>query len=104
MAREEPHPDGMRLCGIKGFTVTNTTIDHELGPEPIHRNWDNSRPPVLSIDSGQVVRFTTYGVGEGWLTPDATPDVLVGRKFTGHPLTGPVAIHDAKPGDTFQID
>jgi acetamidase/formamidase len=84
--------------------TANVTIDHELGPEPIHRNWDNSRAPILTIDSGQVVRFTTYGVGDGWLTPYSTPDVLAGRTFMGHPLTGPVAIRGARAGDTLQID
>jgi len=79
-------------------------IDHELGPEPIHRNWDRSRPPILTIESGQVVQFTTYGVGDGWLTPDASPEILVGRTFMGHPLTGPVAIQGARAGDTLQID
>jgi acetamidase/formamidase len=84
--------------------VPNIAVDHELGPEPIHRNWDNSRAPILTIDSGQVVKFRTYGVGDGWLTPDATPEILVGRTFMGHPLTGPVAVRGARAGDTLQID
>jgi acetamidase/formamidase len=84
--------------------MPNVAIDHQLGPEPIHRNWDRSRPPILTIESGQTVRFSTYGVGDGWLSPDASPEILVGRQFMGHPLTGPVAVRDARPGDTLQID
>jgi len=79
-------------------------IDHELGPEPIHRNWDNSRAPLLTVDTGETVRFNTYGVGDGWLTPDSKADALIGRTFMGHPLTGPVAMRGARAGDTLQID
>lgn len=84
--------------------MSTISIDHELDSSQIHRAWDRSIEPQLTIESGQVVRFQTIGVGDGWLSPDSTADALVGRTFKGHPLTGPVAIRGAQPGDALQID
>src|SRR5215207_9363718 len=97
------HDVSLTLC--RGpLRMSAASVNHELDSSQIHRVWDRSMEPRLTIESGEIVRFQTIGVGNGWLTPDSTADVLVGRTFKGHPLTGPVAIRGAQPGDTLQID
>jgi acetamidase/formamidase len=92
--------------------------------------WDNSREPVLTMNSGEVVKIETRrhlkgGMKPGvttqdWMrmykeviarTPDAAffPDPKTGvttRKVGGghHTLTGPIHINGAEPGDMLQIE
>lgn len=66
-------------------------------------------PPVLTIDSGDMVRFRTLDSGWG-LEPDKAPGIPR-RKFepfiegedNGHALCGPVAIRGAQPGMTLEV-
>jgi len=66
-------------------------------------------PPVLTIESGDTVRFRTLDVGWG-LEPHAAPGAerrtfaprIKGRD-DGHALCGPVAIRGAQPGMTLEV-
>src|SRR5688500_5215725 len=82
---------------------------HHLTRDTVHYAWDNSIPPLLTIDSGDTVVFETressdgrYGKGSKvGLRPDLLTNPPPPAK--GHPLTGPVFIRDARPGDTLEI-
>jgi acetamidase/formamidase len=74
----------------------------ELGCETVHYAWDNAIPPRLEIDSGETVRFTCRDAFDGAYSRDSR--AVVNRVFKGHPLTGPVAIRGARPGDVLQVD
>jgi acetamidase/formamidase len=80
--------------------------DHTLTPSPetVHRDWDRSRDPVLTIEPGDTVEFDCLDATDGQLRPDATPADVRAMEFGGHPLTGPVAVAGAEPGDTLRID
>src|SRR5690242_13340899 len=81
-------------------------------PDALHRSWDNSLPPALTIDPGDTVTFSTVDAQDGaiqapsWATPrPATRDR--GTQPTiprGHPLSGPIAIRDAHPGDVLAVE
>ena len=75
-----------------------------LKADRLHDVWDNALAPVLTVDSGDTVVFECVAANEA-ITPD-TPDGTEWPRSTkkGHPLTGPVAIRGAKPGDILSIE
>jgi acetamidase/formamidase len=69
-----------------------------------HYVWDNAIPPQLTIQSGDTVAFQTRDAADGHFRLDSTAADVATLVFRGHPLTGPVRIEGAQPGDTLQID
>ncbi len=83
------------------------TVDHRLSDrdENVHLGiWDNSLDPALTVESGDVVRFECRGAPNGSLDAESTVADLANRSSAGHPLTGPVAVAGAEPGDVLQVD
>ena len=77
---------------------------HFLG-ETIHYRYDNSIPPALSIDSGDIVTMVCREACDGQLTQDSTVAALDDLDWDRvHALTGPVEMRDAKPGDTLKVE
>jgi acetamidase/formamidase len=74
----------------------------ELGCETVHYAWDNAIPPRLEIESGETVRLACRDAFDGVYSRDSTE--IVTRVAKGHPLTGPVAVRGARPGEVLQID
>jgi len=72
--------------------------------EALHTSWDKDLDPNLHIESGDVVRFECLDANGSEVTPSTTADDLLTMEFTGHRLTGPVAVDGAEPGDVLQID
>lgn len=73
--------------------------------------FDQSLPPVLTIDSGDEVQFeigTLYGnrVQDGMTLPDLMrlrDELDLPPELSLHTMTGPVAIRGARAGDTLEI-
>ncbi len=81
--------------------MTNTYV---LDAEPVHYTWDNGITPRLTIDAGDTVVFSTIDAGDGFYNQDSTSeDIEKAGPFKGHPLTGPVYVRDAAPGDVLAI-
>lgn len=94
---------------------------HRLGRESVHTYWDNALAPGLTVSSGDTVSFETLDASYGARARDlpaaartALPAELVDlvergayaeaiTVVKGHPLTGPVAITGAEPGDTLAV-
>jgi acetamidase/formamidase len=86
---------------------TEYTVDHELSDadEHIHNAWDNSLVPLLTVAPGEVVRFECRDALDGQVGPDSTADDLANASFDPvHPLTGPVAVEGAEPGDVLAVE
>lgn len=86
--------------------MVNATT-HRLDAAHVHHTWDNAIPPRLTIDDGDTVVFSTREASDGRMTPSTTlADLRRGLRppAPGHPLTGPVFIRGAMPGDTLQIE
>ncbi len=82
-------------------------IDHRVSAdaEGVHTAWDKGIDPVERIDPGDVVEFTCRDATNGQIEPDSTPAALADLDVDQvHPLTGPVAVEGARPGDTVQIE
>jgi len=71
-----------------------------------HLTWDNSLPPVLTINSGDTVTFDCLDASNGQVQPTSLPNDLDGEHFFAalDPVFGPVYITNAEPGDVLQID
>ncbi|MCB0097220.1 MAG: acetamidase/formamidase family protein [Caldilineaceae bacterium] len=79
--------------------------EHYLPDHNIHRVWDNSLAPQLEIAPGDTVTFECREASNQALTPMSTLEDFINRKRGGgHPLTGPVLVQDAQPGDVLVVD
>ena len=99
------------------WTQQPRTHDLRLAPEHIHWGYYDARvPPVLRIGSGDRVRVETMvagglqrvrlaGISESEI-PEAlkTIELRVTERGPGaHPLTGPILVEGAEPGDVLEI-
>lgn len=76
-----------------------------LGTASVHHVWDNTIEPVARVAPGAEVVVETVDAGGGQLTPRSTaPDVAAIDFGRVNPVTGPVAIEGARPGDALVID
>lgn len=75
-----------------------------IGTESVHHAWDNTLPPVLEIEPGQRVELDLLNSSGGQLGPDSTVADVATLDFTRvNPVTGPIAVHGAKPGDALTV-
>ena len=78
---------------------------HRLDSTQVHYAWDNSLAPLLEIDPGDTVIFDTRDAADRYYSRASThADVLARGPFRGHPLTGPVRVRGASPGDVLVVD
>lgn len=77
---------------------------HSLDSEVVHHAWDNSLSPRLVVESGDSVTFSTRGGEDKGLDTESDHEAVVARPFTGHALTGPVAVEGALPGDVLEVE
>lgn len=85
--------------------MTTGTAAHRLTRDRVHHTWDNALPPLLTINPGDCVTFETRDASDGRVTRDMAADTPPSSEpFRGHPLTGPVFIAGAEPGDTLVVE
>jgi acetamidase/formamidase len=77
---------------------------HFLDDAAPHAFWDRSLAPRIEIDAGDVVVFETLE-GTGQVSHDSRSELLGRlRPELIHPLTGPVSVQGAEPGDILVVD
>jgi acetamidase/formamidase len=78
---------------------------HELRGDAYNAVWDNSIEPALEVADGDVVELHARDSSDGQLTPDSTAADVVGMDFSRvNPVSGPVYVKGAKPGDTLAVE
>ena len=78
--------------------------DFTLTAESTHNRFSATIPPALTVPSGAVVEVHTKEATDGQLTPESTAaDVAVVDFDPIHPLTGPVYVEGAEPGDVLRV-
>jgi acetamidase/formamidase len=78
---------------------------HHLHDEQVHFTWDAGNQAVLNIDSGDTVVVWTRDVSDNQIKPDSDTSVIDGLDWDRvYPLSGPIAIDGAQPGDTLAIE
>jgi acetamidase/formamidase len=79
--------------------------EHTIGKDVFHHKWDNSIPPAVEIESGDIVHFETEEVTAGQLKKDDPASKLGALDFDRlYPLGGPVYVKGAEPGDAIEVE
>jgi acetamidase/formamidase len=78
---------------------------HHVGQASAHFGWDNSIEPVLEVESGAEVECDVRDASGGQLDKDSDVSAVAALDFTRvNPVTGPVFVKGAKPGDVLAVD
>ena len=74
-------------------------------PSTGHNRWHPDIPPVLRCEPGDEVVLETRDAFDGQMGPDATLETVAAPNLdVVHPLTGPVFVRGAEPGDVLEVD
>ena len=78
---------------------------HHLDDATVHYEWNNAIAPRLRIAPGDTVVFATRDAADRYYTRRSTSaDAARRGPFRGHPLTGPVHVEGARPGDALVVE
>ena len=96
--RRRPHRGGL------GESDLSTHDHHTIHRAHIHHGWNNAFAPRLTIAPGETVQFETVDASSGQLSRDSTAADLAKLDLARvNPVTGPVYIDGAKPGDALKV-
>ena len=77
------------------------TIHHEHN----HVGWDNSLTPVMEVEPGAELELQTLDSSGGQLNAESTAADVGKLDFSKvNPVTGPVRVVDAEPGDAVEVE
>ena len=77
---------------------------HTIHRHRHHFGWNNANPPVLEVAPGDSVEFETVDSSGAQLSPTSTLADLAALDFGKvNPVTGPVRVHGAEPGDALKV-
>src|SRR5690606_21939325 len=77
---------------------------YRLTQDQTHNRFSSAIPPVLRVPSGAVIEAYTKEASDGQLTLESTIDDVANLDFDPiHPLTGPVYVEGAEPGDILAV-
>ncbi|MDQ0351360.1 acetamidase/formamidase [Alkalibacillus filiformis] len=79
--------------------------NHTIHKHCHHTVWDNSLEPVMSVKPGVSVNFEVHDASGGQLSPKSTSQDVPNLDFSKvNPVTGPVYVEGAEPGDTLEVE
>ena len=89
--------------------MQSVTIDRakrlKQEPDKGHNRWHPDVSPIIEAEPGEEVVLETRDASDCQIQPGMTPDDLVGLDAkVAHPLTGPVYVKGAEPGDLLEIE
>jgi len=106
--------EGVPAPGVGRPDVVIPVVDPPAGPvttvdgfsRVLHNRWNQDIPAAATVREGQAVQFLCrdaldIGTAATTLTPSG---VLTLDLAKVHPLTGPVAVEGAKPGDILEVE
>jgi formamidase len=69
-----------------------------------HNRWHEAIEPVVEVDPGDTVVYETRDAFDGQLNGESTAEDVGNLDLSGvHPLTGPVFVKGAQPGDLLEV-
>jgi acetamidase/formamidase len=78
---------------------------HYFPTDRVHFTWDAGNEPVLTIADGDTVVYETRDVSDNQIGPDSDTSVIATLDWDRvYPLSGPVYVEGAEPGDTLAIE
>lgn len=76
-----------------------------LGTSTIHNVWNNAIAPVATVVPDSEITVETLDAGGGQIGEKSTAEAVRGIDFDQvNPVTGPIAIESARPGDMLVVD
>ena len=79
-------------------------LRHTIHSDRHHFGWDNANEPVLTVAPGDTVEFDTVDASGGQLSPESSVADVLGLDFGRvNPVTGPVRVDGAEPGDALKV-
>ncbi len=75
-----------------------------LGAERGHNRWHPDLAPVASVEPGDAVTFEVRDSRDRLIGPDSDHSDLAAIPAIAHPLTGPVEVRGASPGDVLALE
>lgn len=102
---------GLMLSGCVERDITQGRIvppipdpEFTLSAENTHNRFSSAVPPALTVPSGSVVEVFTEEATDGQLDVESTVEDLAEVDFDPiHPLTGPIYVEGAEPGDVLAV-
>lgn len=83
------------MCDAPHYTIHN----HQM-----HHGWDNAFPPVQTIAPGTTLLFQCNDAAGGHFHAGSTAEDVATLDFSKtNPVTGPIAIDGAEPGDAVKV-
>ena len=74
-------------------------------PTTGHNRWHPDIPPVVRCEPGDEVVLETRDAFDGQMGPDTTLETVAAPNLdVVHPLTGPVYVEGAEPGDLLEVE
>lgn len=84
--------------------IVDIIHDYELSDEQVHSSWSSAIEPILTVPSGSVIKVATQEASAKQLALNSTLEDLANLSFDPiHPLTGPVYVEGAEPGDVLKV-
>jgi acetamidase/formamidase len=75
-----------------------------LTADQTHNKFSSAIPPTIKVPSGSVIEVYTKEASDEQITADSTVEDVVNMKSEPiHPLTGPVYVEGAEPGDILAV-
>lgn len=88
----------------KDMVTTVPEADYQLSADQTHNRWSSAIEPVLRVPSGSVIQVATEEASDQQLNINSTLEDLANLSFDPiHPLTGPVYVEGAEPGDVLKV-
>lgn len=101
---------GVLLCALMVLAASGSVVSSEPQPtffltsEQTHNKFSRSVPPAIRVPSGAVVQVDTKEATDGQLTLESTEQDVTQLDFEPiHPLTGPIYVEGAMPGDVLAV-
>ncbi len=78
---------------------------HDVHRDAFNYAWDNSIEPALEVDSGEVVELHARDASDEQIRRDSTTEAVTTIDFSHvNPVSGPVFVKGAKPGDALAVE
>jgi acetamidase/formamidase len=78
---------------------------HSVNADKAVSYWDNALDPILEVESGATVEIETMDASGGQLGADSTVDEVSTLDMTRvNPVTGPIYVKSAQPGDVLAVE
>jgi len=91
---------------VRMVQQTNIIPEYTLTTDQTHNKFSRLIPPIIKVPPGSIIEVYTKEASDGQITRNTTLeslDTMVYNPDLVHPLTGPVFVEGATPGDVLRV-